>query len=246
MGGTPVSVSALARLTGASEVTIRRDLTELEGQGLLKRVHGGAKAANRRGTPFPYGVRAAERAEEKAAIARVVAGMVEDDMSLVLDNGSTLVAVAEALRGRRVTALCLSLRAAFILGDGGTIADGSGATVITPGGGVVPGSLRYEGAAALEALDRFWADMAIICACSAHPVSGLTATTSEDAKMKAAVRAASARVTLAVTHDKLERTSAFRFGDISDIEDIVTTPDLLPEHKAALEEAGVTVHLAHV
>lgn len=48
LGATPVSVDALARLTGASAITIRRDLADLEGHGLLRRVHGGALAVDLR------------------------------------------------------------------------------------------------------------------------------------------------------------------------------------------------------
>ena len=42
LGASPTSVDALVELTGASPATIRRDLTELEGHGQLRKVHGGA------------------------------------------------------------------------------------------------------------------------------------------------------------------------------------------------------------
>jgi len=105
----PTAVADLARLTGASGVTIRRDLTDLEGHGLLRRVHGGAVAVDLRGTPMPYAIRAAENADAKAAVAAVVADLVQDEMSLVLDNGSTLVAVAQASPdGRSPRSVCRS------------------------------------------------------------------------------------------------------------------------------------------
>lgn len=55
-GTEAVSVTALARLTGVSAVTIRRDLTELAHEGLVTRVHGGALRSPKRGTahPFPF------------------------------------------------------------------------------------------------------------------------------------------------------------------------------------------------
>ncbi|MGO4957959.1 DeoR/GlpR family DNA-binding transcription regulator [Luteococcus sp. Sow4_B9] len=231
-------MDSLASLTGVSPITIRRDLADLEGQGLLKRVHGGAVAIDLRGRPLPYSLRSAENAEQKAAIAQVVATIIADDMSVVLDNGSTMVAVAEALVGRPITAMCLSLRTAVALGES------DAPTLVTPGGPVTPVSLRCGGAAAVAALDGFRADVAIMGACSASPVHGLTVTTHEDAQIKKSIVQASARVVLAATGDKLVRTSSFRFGTMDDLDDLVTTPDA-PE--SALEEfraAGVIVHLA--
>ena len=237
MGPQPVAVEALAALTGASPVTIRRDLTELAGQGLVRRVHGGAVAVDLRGTPLPYELRAAENAAGKAAIAEAVAGLVDDDMAVVIDNGSTMVAVAHALVPRRITALCLSLRAATALSDSTT------ATIATPGGSVHGVGLRYGGAACLAALDSYRSDVAVLGACSATPAHGLTVTTSEDAQVKRACMASAARVVLAVTGDKLERTSSFRFGAVEDLDDLVTTPDAPEQLLEDFRDAGVRVHL---
>lgn len=244
LGPQAISVTDLARLTGCSAVTIRRDLAELERQGGLKRVHGGAVAAGSRGTPMPYSLRAAERAAEKGAIARTVARIVRDDTSVILDNGSTLVAVAEELAGRPVTVLCLSLRAASALGSAESV-DGAPVTAIaTPRGVVEGGGQRYGGAACLEALDAFRADVAVVGACSASPAHGLSVTTSEDARVKRAIIASSVQVVLAATGDKLSRTSSFRFGDLEDIDHLVTTADVSDSVVEDVRAAGVAIHIA--
>lgn len=230
-------MDALTRLTGLSAVTIRRDLADLEGQGLLRRVHGGAVAVDLRGTPMPYALRAAENAEAKAAIAQVVSGLVTDNMSVILDNGSTIVAAARLLVGRPLTAMCLSLRSAVILGDDHE------AAVLTPGGPVSSHDLRSGAAASLAALDGYRADLAVLGACSATPQNGLTVTTHEDAQIKRAIIASSARVVLAATGDKLSRNSSFRFGVLEDVDDLVTTHDAPPAALQAFRDAGVRVHL---
>ncbi|MGV2481782.1 UNVERIFIED_CONTAM: DeoR/GlpR transcriptional regulator, partial [Salmonella enterica subsp. enterica serovar Weltevreden] len=84
----------------------------------------------------------------------LVSRLVTDDMSVIIDNGSTMVAVAQALQERPITALCLSLRAALPLGEGGV------ATVSTPDGTLMPESLRYAAASCLRALGEFRADVA--------------------------------------------------------------------------------------
>lgn len=238
LGRQPVSVEALSELTGASPVTIRRDLADLQGHGLLRRVHGGAVATDLRGAPLPYELRAAENAEGKQAIAGLVGGLVSDDMSLILDNGSTMDVVARALVGRRVTALCMSLRAAVELSAE------AGPAVITPGGPAQYPSLRSGSAASLAALADFRADLAVMGACSVNPAQGLTVTTHEDAQIKRAIIAASARIVLAATGDKLTRTSTFRFGSIEDVDDLVTTPEAPPELLDDFIAAGVRVHIA--
>lgn len=244
MGARPISVLDLARLTGCSAVTIRRDLTDLAGRGLLRRVHGGAVAVDRRGTPMPYAMRADQHTTAKAAIARVVAELVQDDASVVLDNGSTIVAVADELAGHQITAMCLSLRAASALSRAPEDGSRSPTRIATPGGAVSGDSLEYGGASCLEALAAFRADVAVLGACSASPAHGLSVTTSEDARIKRAILASSMHVILAATGDKLSRTSSFRFGSLEQVDDLVTTVDVPDAALADIRAAGVRVHIA--
>ena len=116
--------------------------------------------------------------------------------------------------------------------------------VSTPGGPVQAPSLRAGAAASLAALADFRADLAIVGACSASPSGGLTVTTFDDAAIKRAILAASARVVLAATGDKLARTSAFRFGTHEDVDDLVTTADAPVSVLEAFESAGARVHIA--
>ena len=238
LGPAPISVDSLVDLTGASPATIRRDLTDLEGHGQLRKVHGGAVSVNLRGAPLPYHLRAAENADAKVAIAKVINDLVVDDMAIILDNGSTMAIIAEALRNRPITALCLSLRSALPLADAGT------ATVVTPGGTVMPETFRYEATACLQALHDFRADMAIVGTCAAAAAHGLTVTTYEDAQIKRSILATSSRVTLAATGEKLTRTSSFRFGNIEDVDDLVTTSEAPDTTVETFRQAGTSSHIA--
>lgn len=238
IGHQPVSVEALSELTGASGVTIRRDLADLEGRGLLRRIHGGAVRVHQRGTPMPHHVRAAEEHDLKAAIARVAAALVEPDQSIILDNGTTTVAVAHELRGRPLTALCLSLHTAVVLGTD------PACQVVTPGGPLLPDTLAAGAAASIDAIRNVRADLAFIGACAASPTHGLTTTTWEDARIKREMRAAANRVVLLATGTKLTRTSSFRFADLDDLDDLVTTPDAPAALLDGFRAAGVAVHIA--
>ncbi len=94
------SVEALADSLDASRETIRRDLTELDRQGLLRKVHGGATAAEPSGFEKAEGALAARMTQNltrKRAIARKAAGLLKPGDSLFIDTGSTTLIFAEEL-----------------------------------------------------------------------------------------------------------------------------------------------------
>lgn len=235
-GQREVAVADLADLTGASAVTIRRDLVELESHGALSRTHGGARQAFKRGSPLPFSVRLGSDQESKLMLAEVAAGLVEDREAVIIDNGTTCFEVARCLAGRPITALALSLHAAAAL------ASKPGAYVTVPGGPVETDSLAMT-AAGLDAVRRMHADVAIVGACSASAAHGLTSTTYEDAELKRAVMRSASRVVLVADATKLNRSSAFRFGGPEDLTHLVTTKDASDELLEMFSDEGVSIHL---
>src|SRR6201996_7386662 len=184
-GGAQIHVDQLVELTGASAVTIRRDLADLEAHGSLRRTRGGAARAAKFGGDVSYPIRAGEDQQAKARLAEAAAALVRDYDSLIIDNGTTCHAVAHELAGRPVTALCLSLHVA------GARAAVPGARVIVPGGPVEPDTLAQYGSQAVDAVRDLSADVFLLGACSISASRGLTAASYEDAQLKRAAIAAS-------------------------------------------------------
>jgi DeoR/GlpR family transcriptional regulator of sugar metabolism len=236
-GRQEVQVADLVELTGASAVTIRRDLVELESHGLVSRTHGGVRPAFKRGSPLPFSTRLDSNPDVKRALAEVVVTLVDDHESVIVDNGTTCLEVARRLAGRPVTALALSLHAAAAL------ASRPGAYVTVPGGPVETDSLAMT-TAGLQAVRDVRADVAVLGACSASSTHGLTSTTYEDAALKRAVIAASSRTILVAGAEKLSRSSTFRFGGPEDLTHLVTTKDAPDELLALFADLGVSIHLA--
>ncbi|WP_038951546.1 DeoR/GlpR family DNA-binding transcription regulator [Aeromicrobium massiliense] len=236
-GGATLGVDDLRRLTGASAVTVRRDLAELAAAGAVTRTHGGVRRAAKRGTQMPFGSRFEADLELKSRLGAAAAALVEDDESLVLDNGTTCLAVARALAGRPVTVLALSLHGAAAL------AARPGASVVVPGGPVETDSLALVGSDAVDAVRAVRVDVAVLGACSASTGDGLTSTTPEDAAVKRACLEVARRRVLVATPDKLGRSSTFRFGAPSDLTHLVTTDDAPAEALAGFRGAGVEVLL---
>jgi DeoR/GlpR family transcriptional regulator of sugar metabolism len=231
-------IEQLVELTGASAVTIRRDLIDLEAHGSIRRTRGGATRAVKFGEDVPYRVRAREDQPAKSRLAEATAALINDYDSVIIDNGTTCQAVAHELAGRPVTALCLSLHVAAAL------AAIPGARVIVPGGPVEPDTLALYGSQAIDAVRSFTADVLVLGTCSASISRGLTTSTYEDAQLKkTSILAASKRV-LVTTGDKLNQTSNFRFGEPADLTHLITTPDTAEEALNEFQAHGVEVTVA--
>ncbi len=110
------SVNRLAQELKVSEMTIRRDLQALDDAGRITRSHGGAAAVQRVLFEFEYLNRSKQNEEAKRRIARTAAEMIGDGQSVMLDSGTTTLALALELRSRtRLTLITPSLAIASAL-----------------------------------------------------------------------------------------------------------------------------------
>ena len=151
-----VSVAELARLLSTSLMTIRRDLAFLDAQGLLRRTHGGAVSlAAPRDVPF----RRRERLElqAKAAIGRTAAALVKPGDTILLDAGTTLLAMAHSLRDlENLTVVTNSVQ---VLAE---LWDRPGVRVVALGGVARPTSGSLTGPLAEKALEEIRVDRAFL------------------------------------------------------------------------------------
>lgn len=232
-----VQVTGLAARLGTSEMTIRRDLDALEQQQALRRVRGGAVAIAGRGNALPFAQRRRQGWETKQRLAARVASLIGDRESVILDNGTTCLAVAEHLAGRPLMVIPLCLHSAVALGER------TGVHLVLPGGDVEPVDLYFRGSHAVESIRSTSVDVAVLGSCAADPAHGLTTTTLDDADLKRAALAAAARSIVTVESLKLTRTANFTFARADAIDILVTTADADPSAVAAYREGGVDVVL---
>jgi len=226
-----LGVAELASLTGASEMTIRRDLEVLASQGVLERFRGGARSLLLRGSEPPFALRFDENAEAKRRIAAAVASLIADGESVVLDSGTTCLEVARLLHDRRLTVMPLSLHAVNALSSSSSL------TLLVPGGRPRPGELALTGPLTLASLSALRFDTAVIGCCGLSAEHGLTAFDLEDAAVKRAAISSARRVIAAVDASKLTRTALAFVAPVSSLDAVVTDA----EGAVDLEAAGVTV-----
>ncbi|WP_074034524.1 DeoR/GlpR family DNA-binding transcription regulator [Exiguobacterium sp. AT1b] len=112
-----VKLKELVDLTDSSESTIRRDLTDLEAEGYLARVHGGATLIATPDEEPTFEEKRDRFVDEKVAIARKAATFIENGMSIYLDAGTTTQAMVPFLEGKKIVVVTNSLPIANELFD---------------------------------------------------------------------------------------------------------------------------------
>ncbi len=100
---------------GVSESTVRRDLSHLEEEGIVRRTHGGAVFVSDRVGALDYAARETTAVAEKQAIGRVTAGLISDGQTILLDGGTTTFQVAQNLLTRTLQVVTNSLPIANLL-----------------------------------------------------------------------------------------------------------------------------------
>ncbi|MGC8876383.1 DeoR/GlpR family DNA-binding transcription regulator [Thermus sp.] len=168
-----LSTRELAERLGVSEATVRRDLALLAQRGLLRREHGGALLPE---AEPPYAEKLQRNQGAKEAIAQRAAALVPDGATVVLDSGTTALALARLLAGRPLRAVALDLPVAQALAQGRT-------EVLLPGGSVRNGFFSLVGSWTEELLGRLRADLFFLGA-DAFDLEGVTNHTFEEAAVK--------------------------------------------------------------
>ena len=95
-----VSINELTEILGVSHMTIRRDVSKLEEQGLLVSVSGGVRAVSRLAAEPSHLVKSTLQSEEKQAIGALAASHIAKNSCIYLDAGTTTLALARAILDR--------------------------------------------------------------------------------------------------------------------------------------------------
>lgn len=231
-----VLASALSTELGVSDDTVRRDLADLAGAGVLQRVHGGAVPTSPAVMVQSYTARERQAPEAKRAIARVAAGMLRDGQAVILDGGTTARLVAEELApGLQATVITHSPTVAEVLAEHPTV------EVILLGGRLNKTSRVAVGAATVEALRMVRADVYLLGVGALHPEVGLSTGDLEEAHVKRAMIASAAEVVALTTPEKLGTAARYVFGEVSDLTHLVTDGGADDAQLAPYEKLGVTI-----
>lgn len=231
-----VTVAALAELTAVSEMTVRRDLEKLERQGVCRRVHGGAVLPPGRGTEAALAERRDHHVDAKRRIGRWTAAQIASGETVLLDIGSTTLAVAEALASRgNLTVITPSLDIAILLADGGDN------RTICLGGIVRRGEHSVVGSLTERALEEFHVDVCVLSAGGVSVVGGITEYHPEGAEVKRLMLRRAQRSVLVVDESKLGIQTFAVVAPLDAVDQVVTSAHPVSGQLLALHAAGVDV-----
>ncbi|MER7988522.1 DeoR/GlpR family DNA-binding transcription regulator [Streptomyces noursei] len=237
--GGRVDVLSLAEEFQVTAETVRRDLKALDRAGLVRRVHGGAIPAGRLDFEPDLAERDAVAADEKQRIARAALAELpggEGPGSVILDAGTTAARLAaEIPLDAELTVVTHGLPVAARL------ADHPGLTLHLVGGRIRHRTRAAVDDWALRAYREINADVLFLATNGFSLDGGLTTPDLAEAAVKRALIAAARRVVLLADSAKFGQQHFARFGDLADVDLLITDTGLSPEDARAIERAGTEV-----
>lgn len=233
-----VEVSSLARQFGVSEMTIRRDLRRLDRDGFVRRTYGGATTPVVRAVgalEIPQSPRVLHHVQEKASIASRAAQLTADARVMFIGGGSTVEQFARVAAPRPgLLVITPSLVVAGLLGA-------RGVQVIMIGGSVKHGELSCVGAAALDCVQRYNTDVAIIGAAGVSAKQGISDPDDQEAGVIRAALERADRIVVLADGSKFGEVALSTVAPITRVSTIVTDPSADPVEVEAIAEEGVEV-----
>lgn len=212
-----VKVNELSAMFGVSEVSIRTDLSEMEEKGLLSRVHGGAVNSYDSYYNMSFAQRSNTNKAEKEKIAVRIAQMIHDNQSVMMNAGTTTLAVMQQLKNKQnITIVTNSIVLAL---EG---AKYSNFHVVLLGGSVNYDYQFVYGTATVEQLRDYCADVLILSADGADPSGGISTYYEQEVSICREMMCRSKKVIAALDHTKIGHTAFKKIADISSVDCMVT------------------------
>ncbi|WP_166979355.1 DeoR/GlpR family DNA-binding transcription regulator [Paramicrobacterium fandaimingii] len=220
-----------------SEMTIRRDIELLEEKGSVRRVVGGAIASRGKAAEPTFTSRALMGAREKAHIAAAAVELLQPGETVVLDSGSTVLAVARAIKGRGLglTIITPSILVALELHDE------PNTKIVMTGGVVRPGELSLIGAPSVSSFAQYNCDVFVMGVAGVDGKRGLSDYNGEEGAVKKAAMKTADRVIVVADASKLGRVQLMNVAAPGEITALVTDGDADDPALTGFRAAGVEV-----
>lgn len=229
-------VAELAAYFDVTTETVRRDLTVLVRQGLLRRVHGGAIPIERLGFEPGLADRDAVMTAEKERIAKAALAEIPAEGSILLDAGTTTARLAEILptdRELTIVTNAVPLVASLLACPR--------FTVLLLGGKVRGRTMAAVEDWTLRALAETYVDVAFIGTNGISATRGLTTPDTGEAAVKRAMIHATRRVVVLADHTKVGNDCLARFAELSAVDSVISDSGLDAQDGEEIGSAGPQV-----
>ncbi|HET7624672.1 MAG TPA: DeoR/GlpR family DNA-binding transcription regulator [Verrucomicrobiae bacterium] len=231
------SLEELAKHVNASVSTVRRDLTLLETTGTLKRTHGGARLLAPASDEFTFSARDTHQLEEKDAIGKTCAELIQPNQSVIIDAGTTTYHVARYLEEKTPQIITNSLPVANLFAGANRL------EVVVSGGVIYPKLGVLVGPLAVEAFTKIHADVAIMSA-GGIALEGISNSHGLLIDIQRAMINAAQRLIFCLDHTKFGRQSVLPLCGLECIDTIVTDSKAPMELAEKFRAKGIEVVVA--
>jgi DeoR/GlpR family transcriptional regulator of sugar metabolism len=230
-----IRVEDLCRELGVSAATTRRDLVELDKLGHLRKIHGGAMCIESRLDEPGFKDKAALAAKEKQSIAAAAFKLVQQNDSVFLDGGSTVLALARLLtEGKGVTVVTNSMQVASAL-------SASGPNMILIGGEFRRLSQTFVGSLTKPLVDLIHIDTAFMGTIGVSDRSGMTTTDPREAQTKEMIISHARQVVLLADSSKIGKVSFVRFTSLDRVNVLITDSGADRDELKKFKKRGIKV-----
>lgn len=232
-----VTVDELVSLTGASPATIRRELTRLDKEGAVYRVHGGVTLNRFVPSQPTTSEKQGKHHKEKLRIAAKASNLVKPGDSIVLDAGTTTIEIARNLINMPLRVITNDLHIGLML------AEYQQMEVSVTGGTVDWSSQSCVGDVAVNFLSKVHPTYTFI-SCNAFKVdTGITAPTSDKAAVKRIMTQQSSKRVLVADSSKYGLTQLFEVGPLTSVDMIITDDGLDEKAADEIKKQGIELIL---
>ncbi|ABF43890.1 MULTISPECIES: DeoR/GlpR family DNA-binding transcription regulator [Deinococcus] len=227
-----VKIKDLAAELGVHEMTVRRDLDQLAEQGLLERVHGGARLLEKTSEEIAHQLRVTTNTEAKAQLARAALALIEDGDVVALDASTTALALARILHARQVTAILTGL-------DAANVAAQNGVPFLMVGGNFHAPARSFVGAFFMATMAKLHPDKVFFSAKAFSPGTGFTdAHLPEVGAKQALIASGGTRIAL-LDASKFGGRALATIATLDQVDVLITNRPPSAETRAALDAADI-------
>ena len=231
-----VKVSELSARFDVSEVCIRNDLTELENEGQLARVHGGAVSSYSSYYHMSLAQRLNTNRGGKESIANTIADMVRDHQTVIMNAGTTTLEVMRKLaKKKEITIVTNSVVLAL---EG---AKHKNLHIILLGGEVDYEYQYVYGTITMKQLRDFYADWLILSVDGIDAKFGLSTYYDKEADISRQMIDQAKQTVAAADHTKIGRVTFCNIAKANAVDCVVTTPEADQDVIRELENEGIQI-----
>lgn len=238
-----LSVKEIAEMLHVSDMTVRRDLNELERQGIIRRTHGGATLLDPSSSvrdPYILGEQTAKNVREKSMIGIKAASLVRPDETILLDSGSTTPFVARHIdKDLPLTVLCYTFTNAL------EFYPRKNANLILLGGFFHRDSNIFHSVENRALISNIRADKAFISTGGLDPKLGLTTYFYYEADIKREMIRSARQIILVTDSTKFGKISVTHFAGLDEVDTVITDEGISDEYREILADRGIELLIAN-